>query len=96
MHLPFVTPQGKLLLAKGLAGVLTGLLASYLYPSRLNGFQTFYLVVVIYVLVSMALTGLARKANPPVSVGLYAMFKGITTFFFSMYLTMLSVYIYAS
>lgn len=42
----------------------------------------------------MALTGVAKRANPPVSVGLYAVFKGLMTFFISLYLTLLSLHVY--
>jgi len=47
-------------------------------------------------LVSMATVGIARRAKPSVSVSLYALFKGLATFFISLYLTLLSLHVYSS
>ncbi len=96
MKTPYITPQGKILLIKGLSGIFTGILVTFLYNRFLTGPQTFTLTVLIYTVISFLVSGIARQVNPPISIGLYSFFKGIMTFYISLFLTWLSIYIFIS
>lgn len=85
-----------ILIYKGIAGLLSGVLIFYTYPRHLNGFQAFFLSVIIYAIVSILMTDIAKRANPTVSISIYVITKGLMTYYFTLYLTILTLYVFLS
>jgi len=88
-----ITPQGRILLLKALLGALLGATAHPLLSIlHMSPRYFFLLTIAAYTLLSYATVGLAKRANPPVDVYLYAFFKGFLTYYVALLLVWFTVY----
>uniref|UniRef100_A0A7J3ZL17 Uncharacterized protein n=1 Tax=Fervidicoccus fontis TaxID=683846 RepID=A0A7J3ZL17_9CREN len=87
-----ITPQGRILLIKAIAGCVIGLMATPLFS--MLGPRLFLLATLaIYTIISYATINVAKKANPPINVYTYTFFKGFLTYYVAMFLSWTTVYI---